>query len=184
MKQVNNGFEACYYLTEDAKLYNSNTKCYIKRNENSYCIMTTEGKRKKISIKKLYMLVYNKIYCEDNIMDIQGEEWKEIEGTDSKYYVSNKGRIKSKAGYNAIILKPLISDKGYHKVHIFYGKQRSSKLISRLVAAAFLDAPKSIECQLHHIDGNKSNNAANNLVWLTPAEHRAAHAKKKEEGEL
>ena len=53
MKQINNGFDACYYLTEDAKLYNCITKNYIKPNENSYVIMTAEGKRKKISIKKL-----------------------------------------------------------------------------------------------------------------------------------
>jgi len=29
------------------------------------------------------------------IPDLEGEEWCEIAGYDSKYYVSNKGRIKS-----------------------------------------------------------------------------------------
>ena len=29
--------------------------------------------------------------------------------------------------------------------------------------------------QLHHIDYNKNNNAANNLEWLTPAEHTKKH---------
>lgn len=179
MKQINNGFDACYYLTEDARLYNNITKSYIKPNGNSYAIMTAEGKRKKISIKKLYKLVYNKIFCEDSIEDIEGEEWKEIEGTENKYYISNKGRVKSKAGYNAIILQQYITDKGYAKVTITQYGERCCKLVSRLVAAAFLLPPESIEYELHHINGTLDN-SADSLVWLHPKEHRELHLKLRE----
>lgn len=83
-------------------------------------------------------------------------------------------------GYNAIILKTVRNKKGYDRVDIRYTDKRRTKLISRLVAAAFLPVPKSIEMQLHHKDFNKNNNAAENLEWLTPAEHNKIHSERRE----
>jgi hypothetical protein len=37
---------------------------------------------------------------------LPGEEWKMIRGTKGKYFISNRGRVKSYADYNAKILKP------------------------------------------------------------------------------
>lgn len=63
------------------------------------------GISKRVTIKYLYRLIYNKEYCKDNIDNLENEEWKAIERTNGKYFVSNKGRIKSYVGYEAIILK-------------------------------------------------------------------------------
>jgi hypothetical protein len=121
-------------------------------------------------------LLYDENYCQDDIVNLNGEEWKEISGTEKEYYVSNKGRVKSKKGYRAIILKPLYIN-GYQRVDLMIQGHKQSKLVSRLVAYAFLNQPTPTQTQLHHIDKNKQNNCMENLVWLTPAEHKMIHTK-------
>ena len=56
---------------------------------------------------------------------------------------------------------------------------RSTKLIGRLVAAAFLNPPEEADMQLHHKNGNNRDNRKENLVWLTPTEHREEHRRMK-----
>lgn len=182
MKQINNGFAACYYLTEKGQVYNEQTKRYLNAdNSHRFQLKTEEGNYKKIHLKPLYQLVFNKNYCIDTIENLPGEEWKPIANTKELYFISNMGRCKSLQGYEAIILKENYV-KGYARVDIVEESGRSSKLISRLVAAAFLLPPKSIDCQLHHKNG-KQDNRAEALEWLTPQEHRELHRKLKNEKE-
>ena len=96
------------------------------------------------------------------------------------YWISDKGRVKSYTNYEAIILKPSYI-KGYERVDIYQDSSRSGKLISRLVAAAFLLPPAAIDMQLHHKNGCKTDNRKENLVWLTAAQHREEHKKIKEQ---
>ena len=35
--------------------------------------------------------------------------------------------------------------------------------------------PNASELEVHHIDGDKSNNAPSNLMWMTPSEHMRLH---------
>ena len=69
-------------------------------------------------LKTLYKLVYNEIYCFDDIENLSGEQWKLIDNTNGIYYISNKGRVKSKAGYKARLLKPSITSHGYYRLDI------------------------------------------------------------------
>lgn len=180
MKQINNGYCSCYYLTEDGRVYNEDTKEYkVATKEKNFILKTEEGKRKKIALKTLYRLVFNKNYCVDNIADLDNEEWKAIHNTNDIYFVSNKGRVKSKAGYEAIILKPNITSSGYYRVDIVQEGKRISRFIHRLVAASFLEMPKHIDMQLHHKDYNKSNNCVDNIEWLTIEEHLKIHKENK-----
>lgn len=119
MKKIENGYSNNYYLTEDGRLYNEETKEY-KSHDKRYRlpIKTKDGVSKKVSLKTLYNLVYNKPYCKDNIADLEGEEWKEIDNTNGLYFVSNQGRIKSYNGYDAILLKPYKTSNGYNRVDI------------------------------------------------------------------
>ena len=48
--------------------------------------------------------------------DYSSEEWREIEGYDGKYLVSNKGRIKSLKGKKERLLKCFKNNKGYLRV--------------------------------------------------------------------
>ena len=185
MKQVNNGYAEYYYMLEDGTIYNSADDTIINPDKRHFFNLHTDNKyKKRVAQRTLYKLVYNKIFCIDDIQNIDNEQWKEIKDTNRYYYISDKGRIKSLQGYRAIILKPFVNKGQYDRVDIVFNGKRRSMLVHRLVAQYFLPMPNSIDMQLHHKDFNKHNNAANNLEWLTPAAHSKIHCERmKEENE-
>lgn len=115
------------------------------------------------------------------------EIWKEIEGYEGFYEVSNLGNVRSldrmvfnpKSGMTlrkGVSLKYSKNHKGYKYVGLTRdGKRSGLKFIHRLVAKAFIDNPEN-KPQVNHIDGNKVNNCANNLEWMTDGENQK-HAK-------
>ena len=176
MKQILNGFAEYYYLTEEGKVYNSKANKYLQKS-NCYKLKLEDNGYKKISLKKLYQMVFNDNYCIDDITNLPGEVWQEIPGTNKMYYASTEGRIKSCMGYEAAIMKPWKNDKGYLRVELQVNNNRVNKLVAHLVAATFLLPPKEKNMQLHHKDTNKQNNRVSNLEWLTPQQHREEHKK-------
>lgn len=176
MQAIKNGYAEYYYLTTDGRVYNSKTDNYLIANaKHSYKLLQENGKYKRVSVRTLYKLVYNKLFCIDNIESLDNEIWKEIEGSEGYYYISNYGRIKSLYKYEAIILKPSLTATGYERLQIKQDGIVSNKLVHRLVAAAFLPAPERIDWQLHHKDFNKRNNKADNLIWVSIADHVKLH---------
>ena len=176
MKQLNHGYADYYYLLEDGSLLNVSTNKILKQSStHMYMIRTTNNNRKKVSLKTLYRLVYDKPYSKDNIKNLIDQQWKEIQETNGLYYISNKGRVKSLQGYETILLKPFNNQNGYARVDIIENGKRQTKLVHRLVAAAFLPLPQKLEMQLHHKDFNKNNNAVENLEWLTCIAHSKKH---------
>ena len=108
----------------------------------------------------------------DNIKDLPGEEWQEVQGYNGKYLVSNMGRIKSLQNKEARILRAFTNNKGYPRVALSQYGQSKHYLVSRLVAAAFCDNPDPENRNtVDHIDGNKQNNTAANLRWLSLADN-------------
>ena len=101
------------------------------------------------------------------------EIWKDIEGFEGRYQVSNLGNVRS--WYNATttprILKPDES-KGYLYVNLSSKGEHKSYLIHRLVAVAFLPNPNGYP-EINHKDENKYNNRADNLEWCTRAYNMA-----------
>ena len=89
------------------------------------------------------------------------EIWKDIEGTNGKYQVSNKGRVKGENG----LLAQWKNKTGYLVTHIpnYYGK---STLVHRLVAETFLDNPNDYP-QINHKDENKLNNNVENIEYCS-----------------
>lgn len=79
----------------------------------TYLLYNKAGERRQVGLKRVYREVFNAEYCQDSTQDITGEEWKPIAGTKGRYFVSNKGRIKSLCGYDARILKPFDNGHGY-----------------------------------------------------------------------
>lgn len=78
-------------------------------------------------------------------------------------------------------LKPLLSKSGYAKVILVDDKGAKWHVnIHRLVAQAYLGVPVDLslyvnKIDVHHIDGNKLNNAAYNLYVCSRQEHNAIH---------
>lgn len=182
IEQIKNGFADYYYLTKDGKVWSEKTKQYLTISYNHrYKLQKADGEQTTISLKELYSMIYNKIFCIDNIKDLKGEKWKEIAETNGMYFISNMGRIKSYYKYEAVILKPSITKAGYERLQIKQYGLILSKYIHILVATAFEEdcgKPLSADWQVHHLDFNKRNNCSNNLKWVSLADHLKYHNKK------
>lgn len=96
------------------------------------------------------------------------EIWKDIEGYEGLYQVSNLGRVHSL--YRNIILKGFIDQDGYRLVTIYKNNTKSNKTIHRLVAQAFIPNPEN-KSHVNHIDEDKTNNRVDNLEWMTAKEN-------------
>ena len=104
---------------------------------------------------------------QDNTLDI--ELWKRIKGYDN-YSVSSNGRVKR----NEKILKPDYSSNESGKVMLY--KQENglsvgkSFAVSRLVMMAFGETGDMSGSIVAHKDGNKQNNAIENLCLISKSE--------------
>lgn len=111
------------------------------------------------------------------------EEWKDIEGYEGLYQISNYGRVKALErkiegkGKNQFVKEHLLKP----HISLIYGKERLQTclykngtkkylVIARLVYTAFKGhIPFGI--QINHIDENPSNNHIDNLELMTPKEN-------------
>lgn len=101
------------------------------------------------------------------------EEWKDIVGYEGIYQISNLGNVKGfkfTSGYKEHLLKPLFDKDGYCKVNLYKDRKLKRVSIHRLVASTFIPNPEN-KPQINHIDGNKQNNSADNLEWVTSKEN-------------
>ena len=90
------------------------------------------------------------------------EEWRDIEGYEGLYQVSNEGRVKSVR--RNLILKPRDNNRGYLMVDLYNEGRMKHGQIHRLVANAFIENPNNLP-QVNHKDEDKTNNMVENLEW-------------------
>lgn len=90
------------------------------------------------------------------------EVWKDIEGYEGCYQVSNLGRVRN-IKFNRM-LKPSCDSDGYLIVVLSKGGKHRTRTVHRLVAETFI-RNKSGYPQVNHKDENKQNNCVENLEW-------------------
>lgn len=69
------------------------------------------------------------------------------------------------------ILKPLPDKDGYHLCCLWKCNKGSTQKIHRLVANAFLPLPGDGDDQVNHLNGDKQDNRAVNLEWVSRREN-------------
>jgi hypothetical protein len=94
-------------------------------------------------------------------------EWR-IVSEYPNYSVSNHGDIRN--DLTDRVLKKQLVRNGYQHVVLCDTDGHHSKSVHRLVAKEFVDNPRGCD-MVNHIDGDKSNNCAENLEWCTQSEN-------------
>lgn len=116
------------------------------------------------------MEITGKVHC-----FFEQEEWRDIEGFEGLYQVSNYGRVKSlqrevranTCGVRMLAEKVLRASKnnaGYMLVVLCKNGKHFNKMVHRLVAEAFIANPNGFK-EVNHKDENKLNNNIENLEW-------------------
>ena len=91
------------------------------------------------------------------------EIWKDIEGFEGLYQISNYRRVKGLITNK--ILKPNDNGNGYLYVMLSKNNKPYMKKVARLVVQHFLRNPQKLK-EVNHIDQNKHNNIVSNLEWI------------------
>lgn len=118
--------------------------------------------------------------------ELISEEWRPVEGHPG-YEVSSLGRVKSldrniRGSRNpnmprrmrGKILTPILKDPGYYTVALpnhIPGKDSRTHRIHVLVCTAFHGPRPTLNHEVAHNDGTRTNNAEDNLCWKTHAEN-------------
>lgn len=103
------------------------------------------------------------------------EIWKDINGYEGFYQISNFGNVKSLARSCGTKLKKYTCKErilkkrkidGYYTVALYKNGKMKSFKCSRLVAQAFIPNPTNLPC-VNHIDEDKYNDCVSNLEWCS-----------------
>lgn len=85
-----------------------------------------------------------------------------------EYSIDTNGVVFRKDGKP---LKYSLNHSGYCIINLFSNHLRKGFAIHTLVAKNFIPNDDVLKTQVNHIDGNKQNNHAENLEWVTPKEN-------------
>ena len=100
------------------------------------------------------------------------EVWKNIEGYEGLYQVSDLGRVKSlnyrRTGKERV-MKPSFDAYGYSVVRLSKGSKNTLYKVHKLVAEAFIENPDN-KPRINHINTIRADNRAENLCWTTQKE--------------
>jgi len=109
---------------------------------------------------------------------LSGEIFKDIEGYNGDYQVSNFGRIKSFKrcrGKDIIILTQAEDSYGYLQVELGKNGKGKTEKVHKLLFETFNNYKiKKGEC-VHHLDKNILNNDLDNFLLMTNSEHGKLH---------
>lgn len=101
------------------------------------------------------------------------EIWKDIEGYENLYQVSNLGRVKSlnyKRTGKEKILKQSKDSKGYFVLNLRINGVTKLFKVHYLVAKTFIPNPEN-KLEVDHINTIRTDNRVENLKWVTRKEN-------------
>jgi hypothetical protein len=112
-------------------------------------------------------------YVKEMGLTIPGEIWKPVSWAPTRYSVSNMGRIYTLGakGVPPHLMKPQMNNRGYLLITLSMNNEKLHTTVHRLVAEAFCEGKSETCCDVNHIDGDKTNNVASNLEWVTKSEN-------------
>ena len=102
------------------------------------------------------------------------EVWKDIEGFEGKYQVSDKGNVRSLRylnSHNIKLLKPKINRLGYREYTLSKDNKRYFFLAMKLVAQAFIPNPLN-KPMVTHKNGKKLEDYVENIKWVFDSESK------------
>lgn len=118
------------------------------------------------------------------------EEWKDINGYEGLYQVSNLGRVKRLSrtqvmpvnGAEVVFPEHILKygmgskDRKYRQVTVTLSKNAKAKtrIVARLVAEHFVRNYDNLP-EVHHLDHDTTNNRSDNLKWVSRKEQFDEH---------
>ena len=110
------------------------------------------------------------------MLNTDNEIWKDIEGFETRYQVSNTGKVRSirtnhgKYQERLIALRERSDTCRYLYAQMWVNDIPHTDAVHRIVAKTFISNPDN-KPMVNHIDGNKLNNNVCNLEWVTCSEN-------------
>ena len=100
-------------------------------------------------------------------IELKNEKWKDIDGYDGMYQVSDLGRVRSLKYGKVRVLRFGKNHKGYLQISLYKDRKRKRFYVHRLVANAFIPNSDENKTQINHRDECKQNNRVSNLEYCT-----------------
>lgn len=105
--------------------------------------------------------------------------WEDVNGFGGKYQANVDGRVRIKSSKRVLkATKDKIS--GYYRFGLYVDGKTITRATHRIIAETFIPNPENKK-HVHHIDDDKSNNSACNLMWVSPKEHGALRSEESKE---
>lgn len=98
------------------------------------------------------------------------EIFKEIDGYEGNYLISNYSNVYSIKKGKLKIMKPFKAARGYIIIDLSINGNRKSHYLHRLMALHFIENPNNYP-DVNHIDHDKTNNNLSNLEWVNTREN-------------
>lgn len=111
------------------------------------------------------------------------EIWKDIDGYNGLYQISNKGNVRRVSNQGTRSLKSSPDTNGYLQVKLSLNGCPSQKSIHKLVAVAFIPNDKE-RTVVRHINGKREDNNVENLEWATKPDINPEKMKEAKEHKL
>ena len=100
--------------------------------------------------------------------ELANEQWRDIDGYDGAYQVSDLGRVRSRKSGEWRVMSASKNRKGYLRLDLSRDGKRKNASVHRLVAQAFIHNDDESKTQINHRNEVKSDNRVSNLEYCTP----------------